>query len=141
MKTSKLKTVIFLLFFLNISVYKSQSLSITGKFLNSDLLNVTANYTLICEQITTVTGRGWEIEAELKLNKNYTLIIGTEKTNTEVINFSTNTDKENNFLFDFELILKDIQTDNQKGQIKKLFVYFNPKKNLFEYNRIKISKN
>lgn len=141
MKTSNLKIVIFLLFLFNINLYKSQSLSITGKFLNSDLLNVTANYTLICEQITTVTGRGSEIEAELKLNKNYTLIIGTEKTNTEVINFSTNTDKENNFLFDFELILKDIQTDNQKGQIKKLFVYFNPQKNLFEYNRIKISKN
>jgi hypothetical protein len=141
MKTSNLKTVIFLLFLFNSNIYKSQSLSISGKFLNSDLLNVTANYTLICEKIITVTGRGSEIEAELQLNKNYSLIIGTEKTTTEIITFSTNTDKENNFLFDFELILKDIQTGDQKEQIKKLFVYFNPKKNLFEYNRIKISRN
>ncbi|MBL7922391.1 MAG: hypothetical protein JNJ40_18895 [Bacteroidia bacterium] len=104
-------------------------------------MSISVNYTLICEKVISTTGRGSEIEAELKLNKNYTLIIGTEKTNTEEIAFSTNTDRENNFAFDFELILKDIQINSTNERSKKLFVYYNPKKNIFEYNRIKVSKN
>ncbi len=140
MKTSNLKKMICILFLFVCKISDSQSLSISGKFIDKELMYVTANYTLMCNGIMQVTGRGDEMEATLELNKEYALIVGSKSTENQTIIFSTNTNTLANFSFDFEMILKSIEVDKVNSE-KKIFVYFNPKKNIFEYNRIKVSKN
>lgn len=138
MKTSNLKTILSLVIFIVSQNSNSQSLYIKGKFLDNELMNVSANYTLVCDKKITETGTGNEIEAGLYLDKNYTLIISKDSGLKEIISFSTYTAIKNNFQFDFEVILKDIR--NTKIMSKNLFVYFDSKRSAFDYGRIRISK-
>lgn len=103
-------------------------------------MTISANYTLVCDQIIAVTGRGEEVNAELKLNKNYKLIVGVDFQATQLIFFSTNTNLENKFYFDFELILKGLESEKNNPVEKKSFVCFNPQKKAFDYNRVMITK-
>lgn len=141
MKTQNLKILICLLLSLGSKVSTSQSLLISGKFLDQELMSVSANYTLVCDQIILVTGRGEEINTELKLNKNYKLTVGSNFKNTQTIFFSTTTFIANTFNFDFELIIKTDENEKSSTTAKQLFVSFNPKKQEFDYNRIMVTKN
>ncbi|MBL7912068.1 MAG: hypothetical protein JNJ41_13500 [Bacteroidia bacterium] len=141
MKTQNLKILIYLLLFFGSKSSNSQSLIISGKFLDQELMRTSANYTLVCDKIILVTGRDEELAAELQLNKNYKLIVGSNFKNTQTIFFSTATFIANTFNFDFELIINTDENEKSSTTAKQLFVSFNPKKQVFDYNRIMITKN
>lgn len=141
MKTQNLKILIYLLLFFGSKLSTSQSLLISGKFLDQELMSISANYTLVCDKIIIVTGRDEEINTELQLNKNYKLIVGSNFKNTQTIFFSTATFIANTFNFDFELIIKTNENEKSNTTAKQLFVSFNPKKQEFDYNRIMVTKN
>ncbi|MDP1802623.1 MAG: hypothetical protein Q8L81_14780 [Bacteroidota bacterium] len=130
-----------MLLFFGSKISNSQSLVISGKFLDQELMSISANYTLVCDRVTLLTGRGEEVNAELQLNKNYKLIVGSNFKNTQTVFFSTTTFIENTFNFDFELIIKTYQNEKSNTTAKQLFVSFNPKKQEFDYNRIMVTKN
>lgn len=88
---------------------KSQTLLVSGRFLNSNDLGVLADYKLNCDGKTVHSGQSTgKIELSLNVNKTYVLIVSNENFKTETLFFSIKPElNRDQYIYEFDIHLKE----------------------------------
>lgn len=136
--TSQLAVVALLL--INLSNGKAQNMQIRGIARESFLKKLTVNYILKSGDTIIAQGETRRINADLELNREYTLILYKEGYYTRYIHFSTNTPDPVGYLFDFKASMskKEIAPDAGKSkELQKVNVYYDQAKDNFNYALIR----
>ncbi len=110
MKTKN--TLFSLFFFILFTGLKSQTLPVTGHFLNTENEKIQASYTLSCEGKVIDSGKDLEnLVLDLTVNKMYLLKVSRQDYKTKTICFSIKPEmNENNYMFEFDVCLNKIQS-------------------------------
>lgn len=103
MKTKKTIYIFYALVMYNLCV--SQSLSIKGFIKNPNDEKIEANYKLLCNKKIVMNKFGKKIKIDLLLDNEYILIISKIGYESKIILFSTYTEKQEDFVFEFDLCL------------------------------------
>lgn len=116
----KTKNTLFTLFlFILFTGLKSQTLPVTGHFLNTENEKIQASYTLSCEGKVIDSGKDLEnLVLDLTVNKMYLLKVSSEDYKTKTICFSIKPEmNENNYMFEFDVCLSKIQNTKNTSNI------------------------
>ena len=108
MKTTKLIYIFYAIVIHNLCL--SQSLSIKGFIKNAQNEKIVANYKLLCNKEIVLSNHKKKIKIDLLLDKEYMLIISKIGYESKIILFSTYTEVQNDFNFEFDLCLLEDHT-------------------------------
>jgi len=134
MITKKLKTALVILLLGITKLVSSQNLEIDGRFLNETNEKIKVSYSLYEQKTLVKNGRSKKIHADLKLDKEYKLVLTKDGFEDKTIYFTTKTKLKYDFVFMFDAILKPIQS-LKKDEPNEVLVYYNPKRKEFNFQK------
>ena len=125
MKTKKFKTALVIFLLVITKLVSSQNLKIDGIFLNEIDEKIKVSYSLYEENVLVKKGYSKKINTDLKLDKEYKLVLIKDGLEDKTIFFTTKTKLKYNFVLMFNAVLKPVNSV-KKDESTEVFVYYNP---------------